>query len=444
MVAVTLVLALGACDWPTFGFDAAHSGASGDTSISAATVAGGLSESWRADLGAFPQDSITSSPVVAKGTVYLGTSDGRVMAFDAKGVTNCTGSGPRSCQPLWASTATSQAITATPAVANGVVYVGTQFGFVEAYDASGVNGCGGTPRICFPIWSSKQFGAFRSSPVVAGNRVYIASTDRFVYAFDTVGTSACTGNCPFRNAYATGARVESSPAVSGSTLYVGSDDHRLYAFDTSGTGCDAKGVCPARWTATTGDVIRSSPAVAGGRVFVGSHDSKLYAFDAAGVTGCSGSPKTCAPLWTGALPGGTDSTPAVSKGVVYIGSTTNGTVAGRINAFDAAGVTNCSGSPVTCQPLWVSNTISIIGSTPVSVANGVVYVVLAVGIFQFRGEIYAFDEAAGNAHCSGTPRVCTPLWFDQPSDGGVVLSGVAVVNGFVYVAGARLHAYAKP
>ena len=72
------------------------------------------------------------------------------------------------------------------------------------------------------------------------------------------------------------------------------------------------------------------------------------------------------------------------------------------------------------------------------------YVTLAVGLFQFRGQVYAFDEAAGSAHCSGVPKVCTPLWSADPPDTGVLFSGVAVANGFVYAAGAQFHAWAKP
>ncbi len=74
------------------------------------------------------------------------------------------------------------------------------------------------------------------------------------------------------------------------------------------------------WTATPGNYIESSPAVANGVAFVGSDDGKLYAFDAAGVTGCSGVPKSCAPLWTATTDSSIYSSPAVANGVVYVGS----------------------------------------------------------------------------------------------------------------------------
>src|ERR1700690_2512488 len=72
----------------------------------------------------------------------------------------------------------------------------------------------------------------------------------------------------------------------------------------------------AAWTGATGGFVHSSAAVAGGVVYVGSFDGKLYAFDAAGSTDCSGTPKTCAPLWTTVTLGaGVYTSPAVVNGI---------------------------------------------------------------------------------------------------------------------------------
>jgi outer membrane protein assembly factor BamB len=54
-----------------------------------------------------------------------------------------------------------------------------------------------------------------------------------------------------------------------------------------------------RFVAPTGGQLGSSPAIVNGVVYVASADDKLYAFDAAGSTNCSGSPASCAPLWSG-------------------------------------------------------------------------------------------------------------------------------------------------
>jgi outer membrane protein assembly factor BamB len=308
---------------------------------------------WTADAGAATATHIYSSPAVVNGVVYVGSADYKLYAFDANGVTGCTGA-PKTCDPLWTSVVTGDTVTGAPAVVNGVVYVGSDDGKLYAFDAAGVTGCSGTPKTCDPLWTS----------VVAGG------------GFDT-----------------------SAPAVSNGVVYVGSDDGKLYAFDAAGvTGCSGSPkICDPLWTAALGSIY-SSPAVANGVVYVGSFDDgKLYAFSAAGVTGCSGSPKTCNPLWTGATGGYIDtSSPAVANGVVYVGSND-----GKLYAFSAAGVTGCSGSPKTCNPLWTAVTGDSVQSSP-AVANGVVYV------GSYDNNLYAFD-AAGVSHCSGSPKTCSPL-----------------------------------
>jgi outer membrane protein assembly factor BamB len=86
------------------------------------------------------------------------------------------------------------------------------------------------------------------------------------------------------------------------------------------------------------------------------------------VTGCSGAPKTCAPLWTAATSGNLDSSPAVANGVVFVGSEDH-----DLYAFDAAGSMQCSGIPKTCLPLWTGTTADEISGSP-AVVDGIVYV----------------------------------------------------------------------
>ena len=67
---------------------------------------------------------------MANGIVYVGGNNigptrptlGKLYAFDAAGTVNCSGT-PKTCAPLWA--ATTGALWESPAVANGVVYVGS-------------------------------------------------------------------------------------------------------------------------------------------------------------------------------------------------------------------------------------------------------------------------------------------------------------------------------
>src|SRR5580704_4289123 len=107
----------------------------------------------------------------------------------------------------------------SPAVANGVVYVGSDHGTVYALNAS----TGAT------LWSYTTGGSSFGSPAVANGVVYVGSWGDFdsnVYALN-----ASTGAKLW--SYTTGARVVSSPAVANGVVYIGSDDDNLYALNAS-------------------------------------------------------------------------------------------------------------------------------------------------------------------------------------------------------------------
>jgi hypothetical protein len=113
-------------------------------------------------------------------------------------------------------------------------------------------------------------------------------------------------------------------------------------------------------------------------------------------------------------------------------------------AYDAAGTTNCSGTPKTCQPLWTAATFYPQGPSPPTVANGVVYV--SSGECSQQCEITdsaleAFD-AAGTTNCSGVPKTCQPLWATFGSSETSDLRSSAVIShGVVYVGLDKLYAF---
>jgi outer membrane protein assembly factor BamB len=212
----------------------------------------------------------------------------------------------------------------------GVVYVGSNDGKLYAFDAAGgATTCTGTPKVCTPLWTATTAGVVASSPAVAGGVVYVGSNDGKLYAFDAAGGAAtCTGTpgvCVPLWVGATGGAVFSSPAVSNDVVYVGSADKKLYAFDAtperSACSSATPKVCSALWTAATGSVVFSSPSIENGVVFVGSSDKKVYAFDGVGGPGpCSGTPKTCTPLWSYLTGYAVFSSPTPAAGGVYVGS----------------------------------------------------------------------------------------------------------------------------
>lgn len=203
---------------------------------------------------------------------------------------------------------------------------------------------------------------------------------------------------------ALGTHVTASPVVLFDVVYIGDQAGTFYAFSSIGeAGCGgAPKTCEPLWTASVENAeegVDVAAAIGNGVVYVVA-GGLLYAFDAAGATNCSGVPKTCDPLWTASTGGGMGS-PLVVGDVVYIGASDG------LHAFDSRGEEGCSGAPRTCQPLWTAP-MALDASAP-ALAGGVVYV-SAQGM-----RLYAFD-AAGETGCAGTPRSCEPLWWADLSD----------------------------
>jgi outer membrane protein assembly factor BamB len=361
-------------DWSQFHFDAAHSGFNPYENVIGPSNVSGLKTAWTAAPGI---GSVGTSPAVAGGVVYVGSaSTFKLYAFSAAGTTGCSGT-PKTCQPLWTA-ATGGIALSSPAVAGGVVYFPSADGHFYAFSAAGTTGCSGTPKTCQPLWTAAiaSVGQGFSSPAVAGGVVYVNAATT-LYAFSATGTTGCSGTPKVCTPLwtATGAGGVSPPAVAGGVVYAGVGDGNLYAFsvaDTTGcSGTPPNRTCTPLWIGnTSGGDIGAPPAVVGGVVYAGSGNTgKLYAFSAAaGSTHCSGTPKTCTPLWTAAGAGGVSS-PAVANGVVYNGA------AGKVYGFSAGGTTGCSGTPPnrTCTPLWTAATGGNTTYSSPAVANGKVY-----------------------------------------------------------------------
>ncbi len=298
---------------------------------------------------------IESSPAVVNGVVYIGSLDDNVYALNAS-----TGA------KLWSFT-TGGLVESSPAVVNSVVYIGSFDGNVYALNAS--TGA--------KLWSFATGDFVQSSPAVVNGVVYIGSSDGNLYALNA-GTGAKVWS------FATAeVEIASSPAVANGVVYIASvEDNDVYAVNAS-TGAKL-------WSFATGNGLSSSPAVANGVVYIGSWDGNVYALNAS----------TGAKLWsfTTRPDFQVESSPAVANGVVYVGGPDE-----NMYALDAS----------TGAKLWSFATGNGLSSSP-AVANGVVY------IGSTDGNLYALNAGTG-----------ARLW--SYATGGAVLSSPAVVDGVAYI-----------
>ncbi|NWJ42256.1 MAG: PQQ-binding-like beta-propeller repeat protein [Geothrix sp.] len=246
--------------------DAAHTGVYVAPPPTLATTA------WTFRTGA----KVVSSPVVSEGVLYVGSADHRLYALDAK-----TGA------LKWHFQA-GGAIAASPAVAAGRVIFSSLDGLIHGVDAATGKSAWtfrteGERRFTAPGIHGAQprtelmpdpFDVFLSSPAVAEGLVFVGSGDQHVYALD-----AATGTLRWK--VKTGGVVHASPAVSGGRVYVGSFDRTFYALD-AGTGAIRWTFQTGDDPELHNQVgIAGSAAVAEGRVFFGCRDGHFYALDAA-------------------------------------------------------------------------------------------------------------------------------------------------------------------
>ncbi len=158
----------------------------------------------REDLGNSPAptgyDYVQSSPVVADGIVYVGSTDGKVYALAAD-----TGA------VKW-TFETKQKIRATPTVDNGVVYIGGWDTILYALDAQT-----GETR-----WVSPMGGQVQSKAAVGDGLVYCASRKASVIAVDIN-----TGAMVWEHSYGNNMWVESSPRLVDDVVYIGSSGSKI-------------------------------------------------------------------------------------------------------------------------------------------------------------------------------------------------------------------------
>ena len=178
---------------------------------------------WGADVHAF----MYTSPAVSGGTVYVTTSEGKLFAFP----TNCR-NGDGTCSPLWRARMPTE-IHSSVAVTDTTIFAASGHR-VYAFAV----GCATDGRRCDPLWRSVKTGVgggFASSPAVANGIVFIGSQENyqssgFLLAYPAnCGTGGATCAPAWTSPLLPG-MVNASPAVANGKVFVPSNGGQTFAF----------------------------------------------------------------------------------------------------------------------------------------------------------------------------------------------------------------------
>ena len=250
-------------DWHTFMNDLDFSGVSPDESL-----APPLELLWKFKTGG----PLHASPVIANGTVYIGSTDGKLYALDAKqwGI-------------KWVFDV-GDAIRYSATVLGDRVYFNARNNKVYALDAE-------TGK---KLWEFKTKSWMDASLVVADDRVYVGAFRSKIYLLNartgeleamreqTVriqGTEYGCANGVFRPIHPEhNAKVwrdytggsESYPVTANGTVYIGARDGRVHGFDSVAKS--------ENWVYQTGGFVDAAPAVSDGILYAASGDGYVYAF----------------------------------------------------------------------------------------------------------------------------------------------------------------------
>ena len=217
-------------------------------------------------------DEIRGSAAFDRGTVYVGSYDKHLYAFNAK-----TGN-------LQWKYATDAGIVSRPAVSGDVVCFGS-----EDHRLHVISTRSGAIQ-----WTYFTRAPIRSSPIIAHGHIFFGSDDAALHA-----VNLNTG----RGVWLTdlGAPVRSTPLILNEAIYVGDETGDFYCVDFRGN---------IKWRFKTKRAVTSSPEISGNLVLFSSLDSHLYALEA----------KSGWLTWRFRMAKGSISTPCVVENMVFTGS----------------------------------------------------------------------------------------------------------------------------
>jgi len=307
------------------------------------------------------EDDVRSSPAVHDGVVYIGAYDNNLYAIDAE-----------NGEFLW-KYPTDGGIGSSPCVHEETVFFGSADQLLYAININ-------TSRLS---WTCPTDGSIWSSPKVAFGHVFFGSDDHNLYAANIhSGRVAWT--------FETEGAVRSSPAIGDDSIYIGCEGGVVYSVDTSGQ---------ARWRFRARRAVTSSPFITDEMVYVGCHDWHVYCLDIR--SGWS--------VWRYRTGGPIVSSPAFSQGLIFIGSAD-----GYLYALDAK----------NGRLVWRYDVDAQVTSSPATTEE-------AVYFGSVDGAVYSLDAQAG-----------TLRWRFQTD--GPVTSSPTVADDVVYIGSSDRYLYALP
>ena len=296
-----------------------------------------------------------SAPAVANGIVYTGTDDHHIYAIDT-----VTG------QQKWVSP-TEDVVSASPVIVDGVVYIGSEDGYLYMLDAET-----GTQRKIFTTGSPilgdvtvlDGVAYFFSGNSDRGDFYALGNTtliEQSAIAANEVAKATVTTKAAEAATSIAEATVAESGAIPDVPMFRG-DPARTGAMPGPGPNHEADDF-QMLWSFETNSrssgMVEPSPVLADGVIYIGGNGRQFFALDAESGRG----------LWASET-SGSYTTAAVADGMVYVGQS------GTLVAFDAT----------TGEVRW--NFEGVSGESSPIVLDGVVYM---AGDEQF----YAVDAITG-------------------------------------------------
>ena len=255
-------------DWHMFMHNLGFSGVSPDTSLTPP-----LKLLWKFKTGG----PLHASPVIANGILYIGSTDGKLYALDAKqwGI-------------RWVFDA-GDTIRHSATVLGNQVYFSARNNKVYALDA----------KTGEKLWEFKTKNWMDAPPVVSDNKVYVGVFPSKICLLNartgeleairerTIHIRGIEYGCakgvfrpifPEHNANLWRDRTggsESYPVTANGLVYIGARDGQLHAFDVASKA--------ETWTYQLGGFVSAAPAISAGILYAASGDGSVYAFTNASV-----------------------------------------------------------------------------------------------------------------------------------------------------------------